>query len=406
MKNGHAISRLILGILFILGCTGVFTGAAATNTADLAALVEGNNAFAFDLYAALAKEEGNLFLSPYSISSALGLAYAGARGRTAAEMEKTLHFGLPGARLHQAFSDLGRTFNARGKSYRLSVANAMWAQAGMKIFPEYLAIADRCYEAGFKEVDYARQTELARQTINRWVEEKTEKKIVELIKPQILDTLTRLVLTNAIYFKGQWESRFDPKQTSKAPFHLADGKEAEVQMMHRTGRFGYAESEEAQVLELPYSGGELAMVVVLPKPQTGLPALEASLGAASFQSMLAGMAPKQVEVFLPRFKLEKEFSLGETLQKMGMRDAFNMNRADFSGISEVFLYITHVLHKAFVEVNEEGTEAAAATAVVMGTKSAADRPAVFRADRPFFFALRDLRTGSILFMGRVADPRS
>jgi serpin B len=398
---------MVLGLAVIFALVSVPASSSSVSAEDVEALVRGNNAFAFDLYSVVSSREGNLFVSPYSISSALAMTYAGARGNTAAQMADVLHYDLAPDRLHQSFSELNKVFNAGGAGYRLSVANALWSQVGLRFLPEYISVAEKHYDAGLREVDFVFHTEEARSIINRWVEARTENKIVDLIGPGVLDPLTRLVLTNAIYFKGQWEQPFRPEQTEEAPFYLSSGKQAIVPFMHQIGTFKYAETGSAQVLELPYSGNELAMTVLLPKPDSSLAELEAAIRTDGIQAILEGLTPIKVDVKLPRFKFEAELSLNEYLQHLGMTDAFDDNMADFSGISDTFLYITHVLHKAFIEVNEEGTEAAAATAVVVGTKSIRlDLPKVFMADRPFVFLIRDLRTGSILFLGRMADPLS
>jgi serpin B len=398
---------MVLGLAVIFALVSVPASSSSVSAEDVEALVRGNNAFAFDLYSVVSSREGNLFVSPYSISSALAMTYAGARGNTAAQMADVLHYDLAPDRLHQSFSELNKAFNAGGAGYRLSVANALWSQVGLRFLPEYISVAEKHYDAGLREVDFVFHTEEARSIINRWVEARTENKIVDLIGPGVLDPLTRLVLTNAIYFKGQWEQPFRPEQTEEAPFYLSSGKQAIVPFMHQIGTFKYAETGRAQVLELPYSGNELAMTVLLPKPDSSLAELEAAIRTDGIQAILEGLTPIKVDVKLPRFKFEAELSLNEYLQHLGMTDAFDDNMADFSGISDTFLYITHVLHKAFIEVNEEGTEAAAATAVVVGTKSIRlDLPKVFMADRPFVFLFRDLRTGSILFLGRMADPLS
>ncbi|HBK59873.1 MAG TPA: serpin family protein [Firmicutes bacterium] len=373
MKATAGIVRLVLGLAVIFALVSTSASSSSVSAGDVKALVSGNNAFAFDLYSVVSSRDGNLFISPYSISSALAMTYAGARGNTAAQMADALHYDLAPEQLHESFSALSRLFNSGGKTYRLSVANALWSQMGLSFLPEYISMAEKHYDAGLKEVDFVYRTEEARSAINRWVEDKTEGKIIDLIGPGVLDPLTRLVLTNAIYFKGQWEQQFRPEQTEEAAFYLSSGKQAIVPFMHQIGTFKYAETGSTQVLELPYSGNELAMTVLLPKPDSSL----------------------------------AELSLSGYLRQLGMIDAFDDNIADFSGISDTFLYITHVLHKAFIEVNEEGTEAAAATAVVVGTKSIRlDLPKVFMADRPFVFLIRDVRTGSILFMGRMADPLS
>jgi serine protease inhibitor len=397
---------MILISVLLLGCFAISWGSAATGQDDLTAVVKGNNAFAFDLYTKLVNPTGNLFFSPYSISAALAMTYAGARGETARQMEQALHFG-GAAGLHPGFAKLMRQFNTAGKSYQLAVANALWGQLGTEFYPKFLEITNRYYEAGFKEVDYIRQTEQARLMINDWVETKTNHKIVELIKPGVLNDLTRLVLTNAIYFKGQWESQFDPDATLEKPFYTSAAGKSDVPLMQQLGTFKYTETAQLQLLELPYTGGEIVMDILLPKPGSDLAGLEAGLQLSGFESWLANMELKLVQVFLPRFKLEKELSLVKSLQALGMTDAFDESRADFSGMSDTRFYITHVIHKAYAGINEEGTEAAAATAVVMETKSAPmDHPLIFRADHPFLFLIRDARSGSILFMGRMAEPRS
>ena len=407
MRVTVGVVRIALGLAVILASVGAPGSSSSVSDADVGALVRGNNAFAVGLYSAVSYRDGNLFISPYSISSALAMTYAGARGNTAAQMAHALRYDLAPEQLHESFSELSKLFNSGGESYRLSVANALWSQVGLRFLPEYISAVESYYDAGLREVDFVHDTEAARLTINRWVEDKTENKIVDLIGPGVLDPLTRLVLTNAIYFKGQWEKQFRPEQTAEAPFCLSTGKQVIVPFMHQVETFRYAETASAQVLELPYSGNELAMTILLPKPDSSLAELEAAIRTDGIRPILEALSPTKVDVSIPRFKFEAELSLGEYLQQLGMTDAFSDNLADFSGISDTFLYITHVLHKAFIEVNEEGTEAAAATAVVMGTKSIQlDLPEIFVADRPFIFLIRDLRTGTILFMGRMADPLS
>ena len=379
----------------------------AAENPDIAAAVNGNNAFACALYTELAKDEGNLFFSPYSISVALSMTYAGARGETARQMVEALHISLAPEKLHPALADLQKIFNAGGKRYQLSVANALWGQAGYKFQPEFIKTTNQYYGAGFKSVEFAddRKREQTRRKINRWVEGKTRRKIKDLIKPDILNALTRLVLTNAIYFKGEWESQFKPANTQNMPFYVRAGESKQVPMMFQKGKFKYMADEQAQILELPYTGGDLVMDVLLPKMETGLETLEAALTPEKMQNRLSGLSPADVKVYLPRFKLEQSFALNEQLKNLGMIDAFDMMKADFSGMaSGSRLYITNAIHKAFVDVNEAGTEAAAATAIIMGAK-ALKQEIIFRADRPFLFMIRYCRTGSILFMGRLAEPR-
>ena len=376
---------------------------------DRATVVEGNNAFAVDLYGQLRNQSGNLFFSPASVSTALAMTYAGARGDTASQMAKTLHFTLPPERLHPAIGALLADLNASHNGYQLRVADALWVQRGYPILDSFLKLNKEDYGAGFNHVDFKGATEAARLTINKWVEQKTNDKITNLIQPGALNTETRLVLTNAIYFKGDWQTHFERGATEDEDFHLSHAQRIRVPLMNRQGGFNYFDGGKFQALELPYVSGELSMIVLLPRELDGLPELETSLTEANMRQWLGQLRhiPKVI-VALPKFKMTQQFGLGATLAKMGMPRAFERD-ADFSGMSsERDLWISAVIHKAFIEVNEEGTEAAAATAVVM-TGALARRPdptppIVFRADHPFIFLIRDNRSGSILFMGRVTDP--
>jgi serpin B len=373
-------------------------------TLDEAAMVTADTGFALDLYARLRDREGNLFFSPFSISTALAMTYAGARGQTEAQMARVLYFGLNQPRLHAAFGGLIRALNAgaSGRGYQLSVANALWGQKGEGFLKSFLEINRANYGAGLREVDFVRATEAARQTINRWVEEQTAGKIRDLLQRGVLDTATVLVLTNAIYFKGDWVLQFDKKETLTNPFMRLDGSDVQTPMMRQTAEFRYADTGDLQVLELPYVGDKLSMVILLPREMKGLPRLERSLTVENLAKWMSGLRKQKVIVDIPKFKLTSQFRLDETLQAMGMTDAFS-RAADFSGMNgKKGLFIGAVVHKAFVDVNEEGTEAAAATAVVM-TKGLGGPPA-FVANHPFIFLIRDTRSNSILFLGRVADP--
>ena len=408
MKKRYPIAGVVLLLACVLsaGCSTPKTTTTSVSEGDVTSLVAENSAFALDLYRQLAHEDGNLFFSPFSISSALAMTYAGAREETARQMAEVMHFSLAPEKLHPAFSELTAMFNAPGKPYQLSVANALWGQVDYEFLADFVEIANKYYGAGFKEVDYARAREQARQTINEWVEGKTNGRIKDIVQPDDLTELTRLVLTNAIYFKGKWRSEFKPEATKPMPFRVSANEQVDVPMMHQIGKFNYAEDDQAQVLELPYAGGDLSMLILLPKPGHELVELENMLRPDLVQSWLSQLSEEQVEVFLPRFKLEERFVLNEQLKQLGMVDAFDETKADFSGMTaEPQLYISMVSHKAFVDVNEEGTEAAAATAVVMNAKSMiVAGPRLFRADHPFIFAIRDLRSGSILFMGRLCNP--
>lgn len=376
--------------------------------AEMDSVAAANNAFAYDLYRQLARREGNLFFSPYSLSSALAMVYGGAGGETAAQLAQALHIQLPPDEFHRALAELTGTLNASDEAYDLAVANALWGQRGYPFRSEFLELTDRFYQAGLHEVDYTTEgaREEARKAINAWVEEQTRGKIQNLIHPGDLSALTRLVLTNAIYFKGAWEAPFLPDATGPMPFHLEAGRTVDVPMMFQSGDFLYAENETAQLLEMPYAGGDLSMVLFLPK-SGGLKELEGALDPEQVQSWLSEGSKQEVEVYLPKFTFAQRVVLNDLLQDLGIVDAFSPSRADFSGMATgPDLYLSQVIHQAFVEVNEEGTEAAAATGIGMRVTSLPlNPPPVFRADRPFLFLIRDLSSGTILFMGRVVDPR-
>jgi serpin B len=380
---------------------GPAVSSAVPPSPDMATLVEGANGFAVDLYGRLRGQKGNLFLSPASITLALAMTYGGARGTTAEEMRSVLGFTLPDERLHPAFAALSGVLKPREGTLR--VANRLWGQQGYEFLESFLALTRTSYGAELETVDFAARTEEARQRINAWIERQTEDKIKELLKEGVLTPQTALVLTNAIYFKGLWATQFKPENTQAAPFKLLDGTTVTVPLMHQKTEFSLGTGEGCAVLELPYKGGELSMVIVLPNAADGLPALEASLSRQKLAAWMGALRPVEVKVYLPRFKATSSFALGRTLCDMGMPTAFS-GGADFSGMSAgKDLAISEVVHQAFVDVNEEGTEAAAATAVVI-KRTMAPVPVEFRADHPFLFFIRDVRTGLILFMGRLVAP--
>ncbi len=375
-------------------------------------LVRDNTAFALDLYRQLRMQEGNLFFSPYSISTALAMTFAGARESTERQMARTMHFTLGQDGLHETFSELQALLEKIQQvgEIRLSQANSLWPQEGYPFRPEYLSLIERHYGVEITAVDY--KTDAAREatckTINAWVGEKTEGRISNLIREANLDALTRLVLTNAIYFKGRWEDEFDPKRSKEALFFRSARKCVEVTMMDQTEYFKYAETDSVQIVELPYRGGEVSMLVALPKQIEGLGSLEANLSVARLNAWRNAMTERRVNVMLPKFTMTFAASLRETLKAMGMVEAFTWPGANFAGFDgdPNWFYIGEVIHKARVEVDERGTEAAAATAVVMMLGGMPAPPPVFRADHPFLFLIQENRTGSILFIGRVTDPAS
>jgi serine protease inhibitor len=403
--------KFLLSLL--IPCSVLLAAAKAAETppvpaADRTAVVEGDNAFAAALYGQLRNQSGNLFFSPESLSTALAMTYAGARGETASKIAMVLHFTLPPERLHPAMGALLSDLNAPHEGYQLNVANALWAQRGYTFLDDFLNLLKNDYGAGLDQVDFKGATEEARLTINRWVEQKTQDKIKDLLQAGALRADTRLVLTNAIYFKGSWETQFDKAQTKDEDFHLSPAQTTKAPMMHREGSFNYLNGGTFQVLEIPYKNKEMSMILLLPNDQAGLASLEQLLTAANLQQWLQQLAPvPKVIVTMSRFKMTQQFELSSVLGRMGMTQAFAAN-ADFSGMTDKRDFaISEVIHKAYVDVNEEGTEAAAATAVTMRTLAIRlpdEPPPVFRADHPFIFLIRDTRSNSVLFMGRITDP--
>jgi len=382
---------------------------------DVAALADGGNQFAFDLYGRLAGD-GNLFFSPYSISAALAMTAAGARGNTEREMATVLHFPtedvagkasfISRERVVASFGSLqdGLVASPETRGYELNIANSLWGQEGYPFKESFLGLVEKHFGGGFNIADFVRDAEAERVRINAWVEGETRDKIKDLIPPGGVDGLTTLVLTNAIYFKGQWLSRFDEDRTSDAAFH-GTGGDATVPMMYQKSDFRYLENDVVQVLEMPYEGGDVSMLVLLPRidGSHGLEVLEASLTPEMLSDWSGRLREQEVKVYFPRFEMTwGTEDIADHLAALGIHDAFG-EKADFSGMTDLKdLFIASVFHKAFVAVNEEGTEAAAATAVVMKRLAIMDET-IFRADRPFLFVIRDGATGSILFMGRVAD---
>jgi serpin B len=386
-----------------------FRFAPQAGSAQLQSLVAGNTAFALDLYAQLKTMPGNLFFSPFSISTALGMTYAGAKGDTRKQMAAVLHFD-EGNQIHSGFGQLQQQLADAGKQtgIELSVANALWAQQGHPFLPEFVTIPRDEYQANLNQTDFASAAEAARTEVNRWVAQRTKDRIQDILPPGSLTSLTRLVLANAIYFKGAWARPFSKAATSEQPFHLSTTTKTIVPLMCDVDEVGYIENDDFQAVELPYSGRELSMVILLPRQVEGCASLEARLKPALISGALSRLKRQKVELYVPRFKLESSFDLNNTLARMGMTDAFS-SKADFSGMDGTrLLYISGVFHKAWGEVNEEGTEAAAATVVAVAAKAMSRPPPpplpVFRADHPFIFFIRDTRSGSVLFLGRLADP--
>jgi serpin B len=428
-------AAILLCVIVLSGCTGipgknntpavpatvpatpdVTPGAGdAVNVSEYAkSVADANNRFAFELYSKLSTDPQyagrNLFFSPFSISSALAITYEGANGKTADEIQAVFHFPKDNTTRRQGFSDINAGINMNNPAYTLRTANALWAEKTYPFLPEYISIAEQYYGANTTNLDFITRPEPSRITINRWVEERTEEKIKDLLPAGTIDPLTRLVITNAIYFKGDWVKQFDKNKTADADFRTASGKTVRVPMMQRTDEdavYLYAENDNLQVLSMPYEhkdGKELSMVVLLPKDDD-LAAVEASLDADTLSTLRQSETSRRVNVYFPKFTLEAKYPLSPVLKAMGMPTAFT-GAADFSGMDGTKnLFITDVFHQAFVDVNEEGTEAAAATAVVVGMGLAPAEPVpVFNADHPFIFVIQDDETGTILFVGRIDDP--
>ena len=411
------MKRIALLLIALTGCRG--GGVAAPDpevpppvewSADMQTIADGNNRFALELYSKLREsEKGNLFFSPYSIHTALGMTATGAKGTTRDQMVQVLH--LPADEQKAlACGDLGRFYSHAGKAYELNVANALWAQKGFPWKPEFLAVQKERFGAGFQEADFRTNAEGERVRINQWVEEKTRDKIKDLLLTGDVRDNTRMVLTNAIYFKGKWTEKFEKNHTKDAPFHRADKSTIPVPLMSNLSQqeFNYAEGNGFQLLEMLYEGNELSMVIVLPRTADGLPAIEKELTAEKLAGWMKQARSEHVNVSLPRFRLEQRFAPKVELKAMGMTDAFDEEKANFNGMASERLFIGAVIHKAFVDVNEEGTEAAAATAIVMAAPASVQIPVppkVFRADHPFLFLIRDVKHGTILFLGRVMNPK-
>lgn len=407
-RNGPIIH--IIALLASLGCLCCAAQAPAglVQAPEVLSmqLARDNTDFALRLYQKLGQGEGNVFFSPHSISTVLAMTWAGARGETEKEMATALGFTLGQDRLHPAFaSQMAELERARVESgVALHMANALWPQQGFELARPFLETVRTHYDTELHPLDFVEATEESRQTINRWVEKQTEDRIKELIKPGVLNALTRLVLTNAIYFKGAWQYPFDEKLTSVLPFSVSGGTTVDVPTMRLKERFQYGEATGLQLLRMPYGKGGLSMVILLPDSAGGLPGLEARMNTGQLADWLISLRRSEVDLHLPRFRLDTKYQLGQTLAALGMEEAFKPT-ADFSGMDpKRRLFISAVIHQAFVEVNEEGTEAAAATGAVMQVTSMPMPPKVFRADHPFIFMIMG-PNDEILFMGRVVDPR-
>ncbi len=408
-QNNMKTISIIFVILLILSWSSILGAESSLDSKGEKNMASKSiNAFAFDLYAILKDSKGNIFFSPYSISTALAMAYAGAQMQTANQMQKVLRFGDKGEAIHSAFASLIKQINnpPHKGSYKLWVANAMWGQKGYNFKSDYLKLLREQYDSELNQVDFKKNPEGVRATINQWVEKKTNERIKDLIQAGAIGPLTTLILTNAIYFKAAWADQFSKGSTTDAPFYAGDGRQIKTPVMRKIEDFKYFEDDKVQVLNLSYENHDLSMTIILPKKINGLGEIEKNLTSNMLEKWEGELKYQQVDVSLPKFKVTSSFGLRDVLQSLGMKDAFSLPPADFSKITgKKDLFISGVIHKAFVDVNEEGTEAAAATAVPM--RAAAEekpKPKVFKADHPFMFLISDNLSGSILFMGCLSEP--
>jgi serpin B len=397
-----------------------------TQDDTLPELVAGNTAFALDLYNELRKNaDGNLLFSPYSVSLALAMTFAGARGNTATQMADSLSFSLPEPALHDALGVLTDDLLTRGDvkpdpergggENGLRIANALWGEQAYPFSAAFIAQLEDSYGAGLEQTDFINAPEDSRDDINTWVEEQTEDRIQDIVPEGAITSLTRLVLANAIYFYGSWLHSFDPMATNEEPFHLLDGETVDVFFMYQEQDLAYATIDGMQLVSLPYVSAGLTMTIILPD-EGELDAFEDGLDVDTLEAALDDLHLTPLYLWLPTFEFDFSASLAGTLRSLGMTDPFDPDRADFTGMMDMEdgeapqdnLVISDVLHKAFISVDEDGTEAAAATVVMVGATSAAPedkpRPIEVRIDRPFLFTIRDTETGTILFLGRVLDP--
>ncbi len=387
----------------------------AVPSGNLEKLVKGNTSFGINLFQAVKQGDENLIFSPYSISVALAMAQAGAKDNTLQQMNAVLRFSLPVEDLHPAFNALQLELNNREnndyeegkKDFELNIVNSIWGEKTYTFLPGYLDLLAKNYGTGLRLADFIQQADTSRKEINQWVSDQTNDRIQDLLPENSITELTRLVLTNAIYFKAGWLHQFDPGMTQNGVFTLLNGEDVQVPMMHQTETFGYAREDGYQLISLPYEGNKLSMLIILPD-ENNFTQVEKAMSGLDVQNLVSSISFAQLDLSMPKFKIESSIGLADHLNAMGMKDAFIPGIADFSGMDGTHdLYISAVQHKAFIEVDETGTEAAAATAVVVGIESMPiDEPLKVNIDRPFIFMIVDNKTGSVLFLGRVINPAS
>jgi len=401
-----AIAAVLL--IFLLGCNIKVhedlpkTDDSTATDSGVMSTIQANNQFAIEFYQKINEAGKNLFFSPWSLESALTMTYEGVRGKTADEMQSVLHFPKDQNIRMPSFARLYNLINLEDKDYMLRTANALWAQKGYNFLEEYLSGVEQYYGGKTTNLDFVQETEKSRQTINTWVEEQTNDRIKDLIPLGTVNAATRLVLTNAVYFKADWMTQFKKEDTYEADFKLSSGGTIKAPMMvMRDESHNYAETEQLQALELPYKGEQISMLIILPK-EGKMQEVEETLTSEKLNEIRDSMHEIDINVHLPKFKLETKYFLAKTLAEMGMPTAFS-TEADFSGMDgSKELFIGDVIHQAFVEVDEEGTEAAAATAIIMEIMIAV--PMQFKADHSFIFIIQEKTTGGIIFMGKMENP--
>jgi len=405
---------IIIGGIFVFREGIVSLPESKPKLSDIKNVVDANNQFALDYYSKLkSKDSGNIFFSPFSISSAFVMTYEGAKSETAEEMRSVFYFPEDSNLRRTEYASIFDELNKGDKKYKLSSANALWAQQDYQFSKDYFDNVEKYYSGKATNLDFKKDPEGSRITINSWVENQTNEKIKDLIPSGLINTMTKLVLTNAIYFKGEWVKQFNKNDTKEENFRTSNGGAVKAQMMQRTDDeaiFNYAENSNLQILEMPYSGNELSILLLLPK-NDNLTKLESILSTKNISDWKKNLEEQRVKIYIPKFKFETKYFMADDLKEMGMPLAFS-DSADFFGMTasgKKDLKIDEAIHQAFVEVNEEGTEAAAATAVIMAPLGAAGpqkepKIPIFRADHPFIFLIQQKSTGDILFMGRVVNP--
>jgi len=373
------------------------------NMSTISEIISGNNEFSFEFYHLVSEGKDNVFFSPLSISTAFAVVYEGTKGKTTQEIGDTFGFPKEDSQRRSSFNHILNNLTESGSDSTLKIANALWLAQGFQPLSDFVDTSKTYYDSKISNVNF--KTDEGVNIINQWVREKTENKIEKLIEPGSTNELTRLILTNAIYFNGTWVKSFEEKATRDAEFKISLENSVLVPMMWlRETKFNYTENENTQILEMPYQGNKISMIILLPKKVDGIQSLEDSLTMENFLKWKENFSQRSMEVYLPKFTFETSYNLKDDLQKMGINEAFDQNKADFSGLTPEKLFIEFAIHKAFVEVNEMGTEAAAVTGIGISATSEETDPPVFNADHPFIFIIQDNETGNILFMGRVMNP--